>query len=87
MTFDVVAFPENENEMEEFRFRFHGETLTLEFIRFRRYRRACEASPWETLGEWLYPDLFHNNTLPQPEVPAWATLDAKTYINQQIKFK
>lgn len=87
MTFEVVASPEHENELEEYRFRFRAECLTLEFIRFRRFRRDDETAPWQPFGEWMFPDLHHCSTLPQPELPEWAKLDAKTYINQQLRIK
>lgn len=87
MNVDVVASPENENEMEEFRFRFVPDFLTLELIRFRQLRREDETAPWQVVGQWVFPDLHHNSTLPQPNLPEWAKLDAKTYINQQIRFR
>jgi hypothetical protein len=86
MTVDVVASPDNENEMEEFRFVLR-DVLTLEIVRFRQYRREDAAAPWHVAGEWLYPDVFHTSTLPQPEVPAWAMLDAKTFLSQKIQFR
>lgn len=86
MTFEVVASPEDENEMEEFRFVLR-EKLVLEFVRFRQYRREDESAPWQVVGEWFFPDVFHKSTLPQPEVPAWAMLDAKTCLSQKIQFK
>jgi hypothetical protein len=87
MNFEVVGSPNHENELQEFRFKFHGETMTLTVVRFRVYQRAKETCPWDLQGEWTFPDLFHKNTLPQPELPGWAMVDAKTYIIQQLRFQ
>jgi len=86
MILDVAGSPNDENELEEFRFQFVAATLVLRLTGFRRYVRSDETAPWQQVGEWTYPDLEHKSTLPQPEVPTWAVCDAKTLLSNKISF-
>lgn len=89
MNIDVAGSPNEENELEEYRFRVsHSESgFLLHLCRFRSYRRESEFDEWILCGEYVFPDLVKRSTLPEPELPDWAKNDARTNLFQHISFQ
>lgn len=89
MTIDVAGSPNDENELEEYRFRvgFSESGFLLHLCRFRIYHRKNEYADWEAGGEYVFPDITNRSTLAEPELPDWAKNEAKTNILQHISFQ
>lgn len=89
MIFDIVGSPENENEMEEFRFYFKADSFTMDLRRFRKYKRESETTEWEVSEEWNLFDIIKtmiSENITCPDIPEWVRTDARSALMQKIQF-
>lgn len=84
MRIEVAGSPEDENALETYVFNFHPSTLGITLVEAKRFFRQSEFAPWQESAHWFYPDLKDKSTMPEPETPDWAVIQARYFISEKI---
>lgn len=79
-----VARKPNDNSLEIWHFNLTGD-LSLLFHKYELWKTHESAAEHSRKYLWKWPDITKKSNIAQPDVPAWAIAEAKTWFLTQIR--